>query len=287
MRSTATSGEILGIIAAGGDLPIAIASGAHDEGRPVFMLALEGLASAAEIERFPHAWVSLGELGRAISLLKDAGCSVVTFAGKIGRPEFAKLKLDSAGILALPRIAAAAARGDDALLRAILSIFEKEGMRVIGSGDAAHDLLAPIGPMGRLQPNESETADILKAIRVIKALGTLDIGQAAVTCGGLVLAVEAAEGTDAMLARVAGLPTALRGTEKNRKGVLAKAAKPHQERRIDLPVIGIRTVELAADAGLAGIAVEGGATLILNRARVVEIADRYGLFLFGFSAGIA
>jgi UDP-2,3-diacylglucosamine hydrolase len=273
----------LGIVAGGGDLPITMARAVRDGGRAVFVLALTGSASPAGVESFPHAWVSLGELGKAVALLKNAGCSDVTFAGKVGRPEFTQLKLDSLGILALPRIAAAAANGDDALLRAVLTIFEKEGMRVVGSDDVVRDLLAPIGPLGRIQPNEKAAADISQAIRALTTLGSLDIGQALVVCGGLVLAVEAAEGTDAMLERVAGLPEALRGTAAERKGVLLKGAKPHQERRIDLPVVGIRSVELAAAAGLAGIAVEAGTALILDRVRVIEAADRHGLFIFGFS----
>src|ERR1700680_3964524 len=236
-------GETLGIIAGAGDLPITMARAVQDAGRAVFVLALRGLTSTGDVEKFHHAWVSLGELGKAIKLLKDAGCSEITVAGKGGPPEFSKLKLDSAGVLSLPPGAAAAAKGDDALLRTILRIFEKEGMRVIGSGDVVRDLLALTGALGRLQPNEREAADILQAVRVIAALGALDIGQAAVVCGGLVLAVEAAEGTDAMLARVASLPAALRGTEGNRKGVLVKAAKPNQERRMDLLVIGVGTVE--------------------------------------------
>ena len=273
----------LGIIAGGGELPIAIARAAQEDGRAVFVLALEGMARPSDVAAFPHAFVSLGELGKAIRLLEGAGCSQITLAGKVARPEFSKLKLDARGALALPGVMAAALRGDDALLRSLLAIFEKEGMRVIGSSDAAQGLLVPLGPLGRLEPAQAQDEDILRAIRVVAAMGALDIGQAAVVCEGLVLAVEAAEGTDAMLARVAALPEALRGTPEHRRGVLVKAPKPHQERRVDLPVIGIRTVELAAAAGLAGIAVEGGAALIVNRARVAETADRRGLFVYGFA----
>lgn len=279
----AAPGETLGIIAGGGELPIAIARTAQKSGRPVFVLAIEGMANAAGVDVFPHAWASLGELGKAIELLKDAGCSEVTLAGKVTRPEFTRLKLDTRGALALPRIMAAAVKGDDALLRALLAIFEKEGMRVIGSGDAARDLLAPLGPLGKLEPAAEDDSDILRGIRVVAAMGALDIGQAAVVCQGLVLAVEAAEGTDAMLARVAGLPEALRGTQARRKGVLVKAVKPHQEQRVDLPVIGVKTVELAAAAGLSGIAVEGGAALIVDRARVAETAEGCGIFVYGFA----
>jgi UDP-2,3-diacylglucosamine hydrolase len=276
-------GGTLGIIAGGGDLPIAIARAAHADGRAVFMVALAGMADAADVAAFPHAFASLGELGKAIRLLKEAGCSEVTLAGKVARPEFSKLKLDARGALALPKVMAAALLGDDALLRSLVTIFEKEGMRVIGSTDAACGLVAPLGPLGKLAPTHDHDGDIAHAIRVVAALGALDIGQAAIVCDGLVLAVEAAEGTDAMLARVAHLPEALRGTPVNRKGVMVKAPKPNQERRVDLPVIGVRTVELASAAGLAGVAVEGGAALIVNRTRVTETADRLGLFIFGFA----
>jgi hypothetical protein len=277
------AGGTLGIIAGGGELPIAIAQAAQDSGRAIFVVALDGMARASDVDPFPHGFVSLGELGKAIKLLQHAGCEEVTLAGKVARPEFSKLRLDARGALALPRIMAAALKGDDALLRTLLAIFEKEGMRVIGSAQAARNLLAPLGPLGRLKPLPADDADILHAFRVVAAMGALDIGQAAVVCQGLVLAVEAAEGTDAMLERVAALPAALRGSPAHRKGALAKAAKPHQERRVDLPVIGVRTVELVAEAGLSGIAVEGGAALIMGRARVVEAADRYGIFVYGFA----
>ena len=273
----------LGIIAGGGELPIAIAQAAQAQGRTIFVVALDGMARPSDVDPFPHGFVSLGELGKAIKLLQHAGCDEVTLAGKVARPEFTKLKLDARGALALPRIMAAALKGDDALLRSLLAIFEKEGMRVIGSAQAARDLLAPFGPLGRLEPLPADDADILYAIRVVAAMGALDIGQAAVVCQGLVLAVEAAEGTDAMLARVATLPAAVRGTSAKRKGVLVKAAKPLQERRVDLPVIGIRTVELVSQAGLSGIAVECGAALIMGRARLVEAADRHGIFVYGFA----
>src|SRR5258706_11594521 len=160
---------------------------------------------------------------------------------------------------------AAALKGDDALLRALLAIFEKEGMRVIGSADAARDLLAPFGPLGRLKPSPDEDRDIHHAVRVVAALGALDIGQAAVVCQGLVLAVEAAEGTDAMLARVATLPTAVRGTAADRKGVLAKAAKPHQERRGGLPRGDVRPGGFVGGGGLSRLAPGGGAVPIIRR----------------------
>jgi DUF1009 family protein len=279
----AAAPDTLGIIAGIGRLPMAVAEAAQHDGRRVFVLALEGMTEPDDVSPFPHGWASLGEIGKAIRLLKDAGCSELTMAGKVPRPEFTKLKLDARGALALPRVIAAAMKGDDALHRTMLTIFEREGMRVIGPAEAVKGLLAPHGPIGRLEPSEDHDADILHGIRVALTLGALDVGQAAVVCQGFVLAVEAAEGTDAMLMRVASLPDAVRGSPGNRKGVLVKAAKPHQERRMDLPAIGVRTVELAAAAGLSGIAIEGGGALVVGRDAVAAAADNFGLFVFGFA----
>lgn len=275
--------EPLGIIAGAGELPIAIARTLHEDGRPVFVLALDGIADAREFNEFPHASASLGDVGAAVRLLKEAGCSEVTLAGDVARPDFSKLKLDDLGAQYIARIVAAALKGDDALLRAVVSMFEKQGFRVTGTSDITRGMLAPTGALGRFIPEPEALADIRRGFKVITALGALDIGQAAVVAGGLVLAVEAAEGTDAILKRVAGLPATLRGSMTARRGVLVKAMKPHQERRVDLPVIGARTIELASAAGLAGVALQPESVLILNRPRVIELADNAGLFVYGMS----
>lgn len=271
----------LGIIAGAGELPLAIARTVHEDGRAVFVLALAGIADAREFSEFPHASASLGDVGTAVRLLKEAGCSEVTLAGKVARPDFSKLKLDRLGAQNIARILAAALMGDDALLRAVVSMFEKQGFRVIGTNDITHGMLAQTGVLGRFRPDAEALADIRRGFKVVSALGALDVGQAAVVAGGLVLAVEAAEGTDAMLKRVTELPTTMRGSAAARCGVLVKALKPHQERRVDLPVIGARTIELASAAGLAGVALQPQAVLILNRPRVIELADSAGLFVYG------
>lgn len=273
----------LGIIAGAGELPVAIARTLHEDGRPVFVLALDGIADAPGLNEFPHAWASLGDVGTVVRLLKEAGCSEVTLAGRVARPDFSKLKLDGLGAQYIARILAAAFKGDDALLRAVVSMFEKQGFRVTGTSDLTRALLAPAGVLGLLKPQSEALTDIRHGFKVVRALGALDVGQAAVVAGGLVLAVEAAEGTDAMLKRVAGLPATLRGSITARRGVLVKAMKPHQERRVDLPVIGARTIELASAAGLAGVAFQPEAVLILNRPRIVELANNAGLFVFGIS----
>jgi len=270
----------LGIIAGGGDLPLAIAESARETGRSVFVLALTGAADAW-VETHAHEWISLGEVGKAIRVLRAAQVTELVLAGKLGRPKFHEVKLDAKGVLAAPRIIAAARKGDDALLRSVLELMEREGFRAVGSAEAAPGLLAPAGVMGRKQPTRDDEEDIALAFRIVRTMGALDIGQAAVVCDGLTLAVEAAEGTDAMIARVGTLSDHIRGAPQKRRGTLVKAPKPTQDRRADLPVIGVQTVRNAAAVGLAGIAVEARGALILKRREVVEEADKLGLFLVG------
>ncbi|HEY2034115.1 MAG TPA: UDP-2,3-diacylglucosamine diphosphatase LpxI [Rhizomicrobium sp.] len=270
----------LGIIAGGGELPLAVAESARAAGRDVFVLALSGADDG--LSQFSREDSGIGELGKSLSLLKKYGCEDVTFAGKVSRPEWSDLKLDARGALALPKVVAAALKGDDALMRAMLGIFEREGFRVIGTTEAAPNLVATAGVYGRHKPDAQAQTDIAQAREVVRRMGELDIGQAAAVAEGLVLAVEAAEGTDAMLERLTHLSRNLRGTPQKRRGVLVKSPKPSQERRVDLPVIGVRTVELASVAGLAGIAVEAGTALLMRKQRIVEAADRLGLFVMAF-----
>jgi DUF1009 family protein len=270
----------LGIIAGGGDLPLAIAESAREAGRPVFVIALT-VSADAWVESWPHEWASLGEVGKVIKALRGANVADIVLAGKLARPKFHEIKLDTKGVLVAPRIIAAARKGDDALLRSILDLMEREGFHPVGSAEAAPGLLAPAGVMGRRAPSKDDEEDIATAFRIVRTLGALDIGQAAIVCEGLTLAVEAAEGTDAMIARVANLSSHIRGTPEKRRGVLVKAPKPTQDRRADLPVIGVQTVRNAAAVGLRGIAVEAGAALILRKQAVVDEADALGLFLVG------
>jgi DUF1009 family protein len=271
----------LGIIAGGGDLPIAVAESATRAGRPVFVMGLKGAADDG-ISRFTHDWVAMGESRKALDLLHAHGCKDVILCGKVSRPRFADVKLDAKSVLLLPKVLAAARKGDDALLRAVVDIFEKEGFRTVGIAEAAPGLLAREGSYGRVSPNAADVEDIAHGVKVVRRLGALDVGQAAAVCGGLVLAVEAAEGTDAMIARVATLPERIRGTPSSREGVLVKALKPVQDRKTDLPVIGVQTVRNVAAAGLRGIAIEAGNALVINETAVVEAADAAGIFVTGF-----
>ncbi|HWA21621.1 MAG TPA: UDP-2,3-diacylglucosamine diphosphatase LpxI [Caulobacterales bacterium] len=271
----------LGIIAGGGDLPVRLAEHCRGQGKPYFVARIAPLASP-ELSDHPGADNPLDKMGARFAALRAAGCDAVVLAGAVRRPDFNAFDPDERTRQMLPAILAAAALGDDQLLRALIAECETDGFTVVGAEDVLGGLLAPLGALGAHKPDTAAMADIRRAAALVAALGAFDVGQGAVVCAGLALAVEAQEGTDAMLARVAGLPRALRGASDARRGVLVKRPKPAQERRVDLPVIGLTTIENAAAAGLAGVAIEAQGALIVDREAVVARADALGLFVLGF-----
>jgi DUF1009 family protein len=273
----------LGLIAGGGELPISLARHCLAVGRPVFILRLAGFADSA-LKRYDGLEVGLAELGKGLSALRRAGCGAVCFAGKVDRPDLSTLKPDLRGLAALPGAVAAARRGDDGLLSFLLREFEKEGFPAEGAHEVMNGLTLPDGAIGRHEPNTAQMADVRRALDAARAIGRLDIGQAAVCCDGLILALEAQEGTDAMLARICTLSVAVRGTMEHRRGVLAKAVKPGQELRVDLPTIGPETIRRAEAAHLVGVAGEARRILLVDREETVRLADAAGLFIVGVPA---
>ena len=271
----------LGLIAGGGELPRAVAHSVKASGRAVFVVPLVGSVTEDWINDFPHEFHSPGEPGRIIKAFKAARVEQVLMCGRVDRPKFSEMKLDAKGVLLLPKAIAAAKKGDDALLRFIVGICEDEGLAAISVADAAPGLVCDEGALGRAGPNDEHKADIVAAFKIVHALGALDVGQGAVVCDGLALAVEAAEGTDAMLSRIPSLRESLRGTAAKPRGVLAKALKPLQDAKTDMPVVGVATVRNAHAAHLAGIALEAGKSLILDKAAVAAEADKLGLFVVG------
>jgi len=270
----------LALIAGGGALPVSVAARCEAEGRPVFLIRLAGFADP-HLAHYPGIDAGMAEIGKILSAMKKADCKAVCLAGTVSRPDFKTLKPDFKGAMVLPGIISAATKGDDALLRKILSLFEAEGYAVEGADDILGGETLPAGALGRIQPSAEHLADLRKALHVAEKSGELDIGQGAVVCDGLVLAVEAQEGTDAMLMRVAGLPADLRGSAAARKGALGKAPKPIQDLRVDMPVMGARTIEMAAAAGLAGVGGVAGKLIVIDRPALIEAADRLGLYVWG------
>lgn len=267
----------LGLIAGSGDLPKYVAYAAAENLGQVIIL--KGFGEPKDFDKAET--VGLGQVGKIFKTLKKSGCTHVCFAGYVDRPDFKDIKPDLRALFMMPGAMKAATGGDDALIRHLLGLFEKEGFAIISPQEVCVDLLLEEGALGAIKLPQTHREDALAACHIAQAIGALDIGQGAVVAGGVTLAVEAQEGTDAMLHRIVGLPQALRGTETRRKGVLAKMVKPGQDQRVDLPVIGVATVENAAAAGLAGIVAEAGRAFVLDEEAVVEAANRLGLFVLG------
>ena len=265
----------LGVIAGGGRLPGLIVQACKGEGREVMVIAYEGETDPATCEGVPHRWIGLGAVGALLKSLRRAGCREVVLAGSIRRPSFSTLKLDLRGMRLVGRLAGWRGKGDDALLSLVVKELEEEGFTVVGADDLIAALRAPAGVIGRCAPDAEAERDIAIGVDAARALGAHDIGQAVVVQAGRVLGVEAVEGTDGLITRCATLQQPGPGA------VLVKMKKPGQERRADLPTIGANTIERLAEAGLRGVAVEAGETLILERAQAVARADEHGVFMVG------
>ena len=270
---TAPQGKI-GLIAGGGDLPARLVDAAKASGRAVFVVALEGHCETPDALGAPYEVIRLGAAGKILSRLKHEGCVDVVLAGKVKRPSFASIRPDLRGARLLAKIGFKSL-GDDGLLRIIGQELERDGFRLVGAHEIMVDLVAPEGTLGAVSPSEQALADAKRGLEIAKILGRVDVGQGCIVQQGLVLAVEAIEGTDEMIRRSAGYARPGAG------GVLVKTSKPQQDKRLDLPAIGITTIEQAHIAGLAGIAVQAGGTMIIDRAAVIEQANQLGLFLIG------
>src|SRR5690242_9789004 len=277
----------LAIVCGGGSLPLTIADLVAKRGRKVVLFPLHGAADPADFVNRPHQWLYVGQAGRFVRLARAAGCHDIVLIGSLVRPAFWQLRLDLRTVIALPRVALAFRGGDNHLLSLIGRSLEGYGFRLVGAHEVAPEILVPEGNLGRFQPTQRDRTDIALGLDYLRAAGPFDIGQAVVVADKRVLAVEAAEGTDAMLTRVAEMRTSGRVRMPAGTGVLVKAPKPGQDLRLDMPSIGPKTVEGAALAGLAGISVLAGTTIVAEPAQLVEAADRGKIFVTGESAGTA
>ena len=281
MTIAATHEGPLGIICGSGSIPLAVAAAVERRGRRVMLFALRGLVDARAVAAYPHCWIAIGQFGRFRRLARAEGCRDLVLVGGLVRPAIRQVRLDWATLVEMPRIIRAFRGGDDHLLTGIGRILEGDGFRLLGAHEVAPDITAPSGALGRHRPDAGAAADIARGFEMLAAMSPFDVGQAVVIGKGHVLAVEAAEGTDSMLQRVAALREAGRIRLPRGVGVLVKAPKQRQDRRFDLPSIGPDTVLHAAQAGLAGIAIVAGGTILAEPQRLVEAADANGLFVLG------
>jgi DUF1009 family protein len=271
----------LAVICGGGSLPFAVADAVAKRGRRVVLFAIEGSADRNRVGAYPHHWASFGRFGWFCRVARTEGCREVVFIGSVIRPAIWQLRPDLKTVRLLPRIVSLFRGGDDYLLSGIGSIFEEHGFRLVGAHEIAPEILMPEGVLGREYPSSRDAADIQKGMALLNATSAFDIGQAAVIADGRVIAVEAAEGTDGMLSRVVQLRGSGQLPGRSGRGVLIKAAKRGQDRRLDLPSIGPQTIEGVKRAGLAGIAVTAGSTIIAEPNCIAAVADREKLFVIG------
>lgn len=282
--SVTTNEGPLAIICGGGSLPFAVADAAVSAGRRVVLFALRGFAEAQRVAAYPHHWTRLGQYGRFRRIARAEGCHDVVFIGSVVRPKISQLWPDFATLLRLPRLIGVFRGGDDRLLSGITTFFEEQGFRVVGADQIAPDILVPHGILGSCVPRERDRADIGCGLSLLDATGPFDVGQAVIVADNRVLAIEAADGTDEMLSHIAELRRTGRIRTPSGVGVLVKAPKAGQDRRIDMPSIGPSTIEGVASAGLAGIAVVAGSAIVAEPGRMAKAADKAKVFVIGINA---
>lgn len=270
----------LGIIAGAGAFPLALAKAATAQGRAIHGLLLKGIAGQ-DLTVYPHSWVGIGQFGAILKAARRAGCRDLVFIGSLVRPNLWTTMPDLVALKHIPEMARLYRGGDDHLLRGVARLFERQGFRLLAAQDVAPELLMPVGPLSRRAPDHEDLVDIAQALAAMRALGPYDVGQGMVIGAKRIVAVEGAEGTDGMLERCAAMRVSGRLKWGKAIGTLVKAPKPHQDRRIDLPAIGPATVEKAAAAGLRGIAVIAGSTLMVEPQEIIRLADQHGLFVVG------
>lgn len=272
----------LAILCGGGGFPLEVARAAQANGRTPFLVGVVGSSDPA-IEAFAHVWVHMGQIGKLFGALKERAIADIALVGAMTRPEFADLRFDWGALKRAPELAQLFRGGDNRLLVGIAGIFEREGLRVVGAHEIAPQLLAPLGPIGARAASPEAEADMRVGGALLAALSPFDAGQGVVVANGRVVAIEAAEGTDAMLARVADLRASRRLRFQGPAGVFVKAPKRGQDLRLDMPAVGPRTIEAAKRAQLQGVALAAGLVLIAERAAFSRAADEAGLFVQGYS----
>jgi hypothetical protein len=269
----------LGILAGSGELPLRLIEACRAQDRPYFVLGFAGSCEPASLDGQPHGVMRLGAAGSGLKLLHDNGVEELVLAGGVRRPSLAELRPDWRTTRFFLKIGFRALTdfGDDRLFRAIIGELESEGFRVVAVDSVLASLIAPRGPLGRLTPDAIAEADIRAGVEAARGHGAKDLGQAVIVRRGDIVGREDVEGTDALIRRCGA-------SGQGQGGVLVKIAKPGQERRADLPAIGVRTVAAAQAAGLRGIAIEAGACLVLDREAVAAAADAAGIFVVGIDA---
>lgn len=278
-----TNGRVIGLIAGSGDFPIEIAEAVNNAGHALFVLGLRGFFDR-RLRKFPFASVDMLDPQKALHVLRAQGVTDIVLAGGVHRPGPAALLSIYSAYRNRDDLRALLGSGDDTLLRGVVSFFEDHHFNVLGIGEVAPDLLASVGPIAKRNIPDEISTSISLAKHVLADLGRYDIGQGVVIAGERILAVEGPEGTDAMLSRVRDMQDSKRVKLGNAPAILVKLAKPDQDRRVDLPAIGPKTVKSAKAAHLSGIIVAAGDVVLVEKKKLITEADRAGLFIEGVKA---
>ena len=269
-----TEGKTLGLIAGSGMMPVEIIRHCNKQNIPVFVIGLESFATEEQLSEAPHSFAKIGEAGKMLKTLKEQNVHDIVFAGGIKRPSFKELIPDWEGMKILAKLALKK-MSDDNLFRTLIAEVESRGFKIVGIEEVVPDMLFREGVYGKVKPGKDDLDDIERGWTVAKAIGAVDVGQAVVVQEGLVLAMEAIEGTDMVLARAAQL------RKPGKAPVMVKVLKPGQDMRVDLPAIGLQTIDLFIKYGIGGIAVEAGGILLIEKEAVIKKADENGIFIIG------
>ncbi|MDR2586238.1 MAG: UDP-2,3-diacylglucosamine diphosphatase LpxI [Prevotellaceae bacterium] len=266
----------LGMIAGGGKMPVEIIRHCNAIGREIFVIGLESFASKELLKEAPHIFARIGEAGKMLKALKENNVVEIVLAGGIKRPSFKEMIPDWEGMKIAAKLAVKK-MSDDSLFRAVIEEVESRGFKIVGIQEVVPDMVFKEGVYGKVKPSKEDMDDIHRGIEVAKALGAVDVGQAVVVQEGMVLAVEAIEGTDLMLSRVAAVK------KEGKAPVMVKVTKPGQDRRVDMPAMGLQTIEQLKRYGIGGMAVEAGGILLIEREVVIEMANQEKIFIIGIN----
>ncbi|GHT91364.1 hypothetical protein FACS1894122_03670 [Alphaproteobacteria bacterium] len=268
----------IGIICGNSNYPLLVARACMEKHIRFCLLFLKDCVDLNGFDELhvPSLEVNLGEISKALNFFHENEVTEVVFAGGVKRPNFNKLSLDKKGASWMLKLGKAVFSGDDALLRKLSSLLEEEGFKILAGTDLLDDVFVKNGVFSRYHPSESDHEDIKKGFEVAKAIGKMDIGQSVVVCDGIILGVECVEGTDALIDRCAQLRKSDHG------GILVKVSKPQQDYRLDLPTIGIDTINRLNKNGFCGVAVEAGKCIVINKKAVIEQVDDFSMFFCGY-----
>lgn len=268
----------IGIIAGNGALPKKLAQSCRAKGIEPFIIAFDGQTDKDTVQGFQHMWTSLGSVGKIIKTLKSHEIYDLVMIGGIKRPSFSELKPDMKGAEILARIGFKSL-GDNDLLELLKNELGREGFSVHGVQDFLSDILTPKGVLGKIKPASKFENTIKRGIEISQQIGQLDIGQSVIVQQGMVIGVEAIEGTDELIRRCGG------HLRKGHGAILVKTAKPQQDKSLDLPTIGPDTILNSVENGLVGIVIEAGNSILIEPEVVIEIADKNKVFIMGVEIG--